>query len=157
MTAAVLLAACGSDDTSSSPEWITDIRDAVVAVEDERGGPQEYFEVTASPQLTNVFVAIDDGTAAIPYLYVDGSLEPPGPALDVESGQTFVAAAIAFDEGAILQAIAEELPDSTIDALSVEGGPGGSVRYVASVRSKVGGVLDVVIAANGSVISVTAL
>lgn len=155
-----MLAACGGDEpspSSSSPEWIGDIRDAVDAVEDERGGPQTYFEVTASPQLTNVFVASDDGTSAIPYLYVDGVLEQPGPALDVESGQTFVAAAIGFDEDTILRAITEELPDSTIDALSVEGGPGGTVRYVASVRSAVGGVLDVVIAADGSVLSVTPL
>jgi hypothetical protein len=153
-----LIVACGDDgDGVAGPEWVADIALAVEAVEQDLGGPQEFFEVTATPQLTNVFVAADDASSAVPYLYVDDVLEPPGLPLTGASGNTFAADAIDVDEDRVLSRIAEELPNATIDALSVEGGPGGSVRYVASVRSEAGGVLDVVVAADGEILSVTAL
>ena len=157
IAALIAVAACGADEAADAPDWVGDIRRAVAAVESERGDGQEYFEVTANPQLTNVFVAVENGTAAIPYLYVDGVLEDPAPALDVAGGHSFRADAITFDEDLVLASILTELPSSTVDSLSVEGGPDGSVRYVASVRSEAGGVLDVVVGADGAVISVTPL
>jgi hypothetical protein len=151
------VAACGGDDDAGAPDWVGDIRRAVAAVENERGEGQEYFEVTANQQLTNVFVSVENGAVAVPYLFVDGVLEDPAPPLGVAGGHSFRADAIALDEDLVLAAILTELPSSTVDALSVEGGPDGSVRYVASVRSEVGGVLDVVVGADGSIISVTPL
>lgn len=167
---AVLLAACAtlspacSDDGGGAPDgggatpgFVEDVRAAVDAVEAQRGGPQEFFEVTATPQVTNVFVAVDGGTSAVAYAYLDGTLQPPAPPVAGASGRTFAAEAIDFDEERVLATIADELPDATVDALSVEGGPGGSVRYVAAVRSAAGGVLDVVVAADGAILSVEPL
>jgi hypothetical protein len=155
---AVAGAACSDDDGGAANDsFVADIRSAVEAVEAELGAGQDYFEVTATLQLTNVFVAIDDATAAVPYLYVDGELQPPAPTLTGASGFTFTADAIDFDEDSILDAVAEELPDASIESLSVEGGDGGTVRYVVSVRSEVGGLLDVTVGPDGAVLAVDPL
>jgi hypothetical protein len=145
---------CGGDSATAEPDFVGDVRRAAAAVEDELGGPQEFFEITASAPLTNVFVAVDDARAAIPYVYRDGMLEPPGPRLDGASGHTFTSEAIAFDDDRVLTNVADELPDAMIDSLSVEGGPEGSVRYVVSARSLQGGVLDVVVGEGGAILSV---
>jgi hypothetical protein len=151
--------ACGDDDGDggASAGFVGDIRSAVDAVEAEMGEGQDFFEVTATPQLTNVFVAIDDATAAVPYLFVDGELQPPAPTLTGASGFTFTADAIDFDEDSILDAVAAELPDASIESLSVEGGDDGTVRYVVSVRSEVGGLLDVTVGPDGAVLAVDPL
>jgi hypothetical protein len=152
------VAGCGGDDSSDDvPSLGADILAAVAAVEAERGVGQEYFEVTAAALVTNVFVAVDDATAAVPYAFIDGELLPPEPRLDGASGFTFTADAIDFDADAVLSQLAEELPEATIESLSVEGGDGGVVRYVALVRSDVGGLLEVTVGSDGAVFAVDPL
>jgi hypothetical protein len=157
----VALAGCtgGDDDgeSSASDSFVVEVRAAAAAVEAELGGPQEFFEITATPQLTNVFVAVDDATAVIPYTFVDGELEAPAPRIEGVQGQTFRLEAVDFDAAKVLSGVETDLASSTIDAFSVEGGPGGFVRYVVSVRSEQGGVLDVVVAPSGAVIEVRPL
>jgi hypothetical protein len=153
-------AACGGDDGadgSSGDTFVSAIRPAIEAIEAELGVGQEFFEVTANDQVVNLFVAVDDATAAVPYLYLDGELQPPAPTLSGASGFTFTAAAIDFDEDAILDAVSEQLPESTIGALSIEGGEGGVVRYVVSTLSSEGGRLDVTVAPDGTVLEVDPL
>jgi hypothetical protein len=104
--------------------------------------------------VVNLFVAVDDATAAVPYVYLDGELQPPAPTLTGASGFTFSADAVDFDEDSILDAVSEELPESTIGALSIEGGAGGAVRYVISTLSPEGGQLDVTVAPDGTVLEV---
>lgn len=166
----VALAACGgSDDAGSTdssgpsgsvasegpdvPGFVTDVRRGIAAVEAELGEPQEYFEVTSTDRITNVFVAVDDGTAAIAFLYRDGVLEPPAPKQTGASGQTFVAGDVRFDESQILSAVSTELPDTTIAGLSVYG-DGVGATYVLAASSDAGGFLDIVVTEVGAIVSV---
>jgi hypothetical protein len=145
---------CGGGGDGDGGSFVADIRPAIEAVETELGTGQEFFEVTATPQLVNLFVAIEEATEAVPYVYLDGELQPPAPALTGASGFTFTADDVDFDEATILDAVAAELPDSTIEALSIEGGEGGVVRYVISTLSAEGGRLDVTVGPDGAVLEV---
>ena len=98
-------------DVSDTTLMAVDLRRAVEAVEQELGGPQQFFEVTATSQLTNVFVAIDEATGAVPYVFVDGELEVPGPALEGAEGYTFGSSALTFDDDLLLSAVADGAPE----------------------------------------------
>jgi hypothetical protein len=154
-----LLVSCGGDDggDSASDVRVDDIVPAIEAVEAELGAGQQFFEVNATAQLVNLFVSADDGASAVPYIFFDGELQPPAPALAVESGFTFGAEAVDFDADTVLRTVAEELPESTIEGFAIEGGDGGVVRYLVSTRSPQGGVLAVTVAADGTVLEVDPL
>ena len=163
VTVALLIVAalvgCGGDDADdpTPPVAVADIRPALDAVEAELGAGQQFFEVNATSQLVNLFVAVDDATSAVPYIYFEGELQPPAPALSVESGFTFGADAVDFDADTVLDSVADELPDSTIEGFAIEGGDGGVVRYLVSARSAQGGVLAVTVSPDGAVLEVDPL
>lgn len=149
---------CGGDDEEGQDlSFAGDLARAVAAVEAELGAGQAYFEVTATPQLTNIFVAVDDATAAMPYVFIDGELNPPAPTLDGASGFTFAADALDYDPDLILAQVAVEVPGATIESLSVVGADDGTVRYAAITRSSEGGRLDVTVAPDGRVLEVDPL
>ena len=156
---AALMAGCSGDgdDSAGADSFVAEIRPAIEAVEAELGAGQEFFEVTANELVVNLFVAVDGATAAVPYVYLDGELQPPAPALTGASGFTFTADAVDFDEDTVLDAVGEELTESTVEAFSIEGGDGGVVRYVVSTLSPEGGRLDVTVAADGTVLEVDPL
>ncbi len=147
--------AVGDSDESVDTSFVGDIRAGVEAVEAELGAGQEYFEVTAGPKLTNIFVAVDDATAAIPYVYPDGELLPPAPALTGASGFTFTADAIDFDEEAILAKVAEELPGRhDPDAQRRRRRRRQPCATWCPRQSAEGGVLDITVGPDGSVLAV---
>ena len=157
---AALLTGCGGgseDDDSASAVRVGDIGPALDAVEVELGAGQQFFEVNATSQLVNLFVAADDASSAVPYVYFDDELQPPAPALPVESGFTFGADAVDFDADTVLDSISDELPDATIEGFAIEGGDGGIVRYLVSTRSEQGGVLAVTVAPDGAILEVDPL
>jgi hypothetical protein len=143
----------GSVARVDPPPFVLDVKAAIAAVEDELGGPQTYFEVTANSQFTNVFVAVDEGTAAVGYVFVDGELQPPSPKEDGATGQTFTADDVDFDPMLVAGGVASDLPTSTIDAISVYGNGFGAV-YVLAASSTSGGFLDIEVGPQGDVRSV---
>ena len=82
----LVLVACSGDKTSTRTTTsvvvavggelpiVDQIDDAIAALEAKLGGPQDYFEINATPRLVNLFVALDDGTTVQPWLYFDGEL-----------------------------------------------------------------------------------
>lgn len=154
---AVFGAACGSDldDTPVSPRPAVElIAPAVEAVEAELGGPQEYFEINADERLVNLFVAADDGSSVVPYLYLDGELQAPAPSQPVAQGVTFSFDAVEFDPDTVLDRVAVDLPTATLRRFVVLVGPEGAVRYEVFVQSVQGGQLAVLVTGDGEVLGV---
>lgn len=143
-------------DADERPGFVDDVFAAIDAVEAERGAGQRYFEVTANAQFTNVFVAVDDATAAIAYAFVDGELQPPAPKQTGAEGATFAASDVAFDPALVLSGVTGDLPNSQVDAISVYG-DGIGATYVLAATSEVGGFLDIVVGPEGQVLSVDPL
>ncbi len=150
-----MLAGCGDGDKPPGElPLVAEIAPAIAAVEAELGGPQDYFEVNATPQLVNLFVATDGAAAATAYVYLGGELQPPAPPRDVTSGATFRADALDFDPEVIFEGVVDELDDPAVTQFVVVGGPGGAVQYSAFVVSSEGGVLDVLLGPDGAVLGV---
>jgi hypothetical protein len=135
------------------PPIVEQITAAVAAVEGELGGPQEYFEINATPALINLFVALNDGALAQPWLYAQG-VASSSEALPVQSGGTFTADLLDFDPATIFAKIEAEVPGATIESFYVNGDGLGNVLYGAFVTSARGGALEIILGPDGAVKSV---
>ncbi len=142
-----------SDATPHTLPLVGKIHDAVNALETKLGGPQQYFEINATPRLVNVIVALNDGKVAQPWVFLDGELSSTDGA--AATGFSFAASALDFDPAKVLSKLQEQLPESSPDLFFVEGGEGGTVRYSVAVTSEQGGQLVVIVGPDGSVQSVT--
>ena len=131
---------------------IEQIDQAVAAVEAALGGPQQYFEINATARLVNLFVSLNDGAIAQPWLYFDGTATASEgqPA----TGGTFDAESMGFDPDVILATVRSEMPELTIESFYVHGDGQGNVLYGVLATSARGGGLDVVLGADGSIKSV---
>lgn len=128
------------------------IAPAIAALETRLGGAQEYFEINATPQLVNLFVSLNNGAVAQPWVYLSGALtSTEGKAA---SGGTFSAAAIDFNPDTVLTTVLAALPGSAIESFYINGDGQGNVLYGVLATSDKGGGLDVVLGADGSVKSV---
>ncbi len=175
-TALVLLVACsdgdasidgstgtsGPDVTICDPEGsvqaeadlpaVADIEQAVADLEAELGGVQEYFEINATARLVNLWVSLNDGDIAQPWLWTDGSLSSDDG--DEASGGTFVAADLDFDPDVVLTKVRSEVPDSILETFYVHGDGTGNVQYSVLASALCGGGLDVIVGPEGDVRSV---
>ena len=150
------VAACGGDDAAPVP-IVDRIDDAIQAVEQHYGAPQQFFEISASIDEVSFVVAVNDATAAEQGGFsADGELrvpEPVGPA----NGFTFTAEAIGFDPDRIFEQVRDELNDPVIVDFAIVGAAAGSVLYDATVASEAGGVLLVRLGPEGRILGVQAL
>jgi hypothetical protein len=167
VVALVLAPACSGDGASTdtpvatststavpADEWprVDLIAPAMAALETKLGGPQQYFEVNATSKLVNLFVALNDGKVAQPWVYLNGELSAQD-GQDAQ-GHTFARNAVTFDSATILGQVKEQLAQSHPDAFIVEGGDNGAVRYSVVLTSVQGGQLVVILGPDGTVLSV---
>jgi hypothetical protein len=138
---------------------VQDIAPAVTALEAELGGPQDYFELDATALGVTLWVAgtaagdDDAATTATPYLYVGDKVASNGAAQPAQ-GQTFTAAdALTFDADRVLDDVAGDLADSTIDSFSIVGSADTGVQFAVVVASDRGGEISVQVDGEGRVIA----
>lgn len=152
----LLLVACGGSSDGSEPRGpVVDlIPDAVAAIEDHYGAPQEYFEISAALDSVGFVVAVDGATMAEQGAYgVDGAFTVPQP-VGAASGETFAADEIDVDADRIFDQLRDELDDPVIVDLAIQGGPNETVVYDATVASEGGGVLLVLLGPDGTILGV---
>ena len=77
------------------------IDDAVSALEAKLGAPQQYFEINATSQLVNLFVALNDGKVVQPWVYLDGELSSTEG--HDANGFSFARTALDFDPDKVLE------------------------------------------------------
>ena len=72
-----LVVACSGDSTAEPPPLRVDLVDAALAaLEDRLGEDVAFFEVNATAQVVNLFVAVE-GTSVVQYIYDGESLVGP--------------------------------------------------------------------------------
>lgn len=169
LVAALVAVGCSSSDSSPSsstnpptttaapievgaaPVRLELIRPAVEAVEAQLAGPQQYFEVNATPTLVNLFVATENGSKAVAYVYTKQGLEPPAEPQPA-SGPMFGAAEMTFDETRVMALAVAQLPSSTFRVFAVTGVQGGGVAYRLTVDSELGSEFQVMVGPAGDVL-----
>ena len=152
----LLLTACGGSDSGSEPPGpaVDLIPDAIAAIEAHYGAPQEYFEISAGPDAVGFVVAVEDATMAEQGSYTtDGELTVPEPVGEA-SGETFTADDVDVDPDRIFVRLREELDDPVIVDLAIQGGPGDTVVYDATIATDGGGVLLVLLGPDGAILGV---
>jgi hypothetical protein len=148
----VLVACSGSSDGSEASGPVVElIPEAIEAVEDHYGAPQEYFEISAGLDAVGFVVAVDGATMAEQGSYgADGEFTVPEPVGEA-SGETFTADQIDFDPDRIFVTVRDELDDPVIVDLAIQGGPNDTVVYDATIASDGGGVLLVLLGPDGTI------
>ncbi len=99
-------------------------------------------------------MATDDKSTATAYVYLDGELQPPAPPRDVAGGETFEPRRSTSIPTPSSPASPRSSTTPAVTQFVVVGGPGGAVQYSAFVVSSEGGVLDVLLGPDGTVLGV---
>ncbi|MFM7044183.1 MAG: hypothetical protein ACKOYG_01340 [Ilumatobacteraceae bacterium] len=145
-------------DPDAAPQAAADLPDvamidvAIEALRGELGAEPEFFEVNATPQLVNMFVALNDATMVQAWLYADGELSTQ-PAREAVGG-TFTADLIAVDPGTVFDTVRAEVPDAVVTTFYVHGNGEGGVQYGLLASTVCGGGFDITIGPGGAVLAV---
>lgn len=124
----------------------------------ETGAAAEYFEINATADVVNLFVAgrADDGTGVVtPYAYAAGELRAEQ--TRAAEGISFTAAELVFDAQRVLSCVTAELAESNVVLFFAQGAETGAVKLSVLVESRQGGQLLVDVAPDGQVLAVDAL
>ena len=143
-----------STSTGPIPEGEAPVRvelidDAIAAVEAELGGPQQYFEIFASPVVVNLLVSTGSGQG-VSYIYAAGELGEPEAGFS--DAPTFAAAEVDFDPGSVLAAVRAQLATSTFRAFSITATSAGVIDYKAVVDSSQGTEFVVYLSGTGAIL-----
>jgi hypothetical protein len=103
--------------------------------------------------VVNLWVALDNGTIAQPWVYLDGELSSKEG--QSAKGGTFTTADMKFDSAKVLDQLRTKIPDAALESFQVVGDGKGNVRYEVFATARCGGGLDIVLGSDGSVKSVT--
>lgn len=154
--APVVLGACGGDDGDGGEvagPLVGEIAPAIEAVEAELGGPQEYFEVFADVDKVSLWVATDEATMAVPYVWAAGELSDVEEGGGEAEGETFSAdEALVFDADDVLDKVLDDLGDNVTKFSIIGVGAEPGVHFSALVESDRGGILEVVVDADGKIL-----
>ncbi len=144
------------DDTDVPQPLVGDIDEAIEAVEDWYGAPQDYFEISATLQQVSIIVAVGDHSTTEQAFFVDGALVEPASSQGYAAGDpTFIAADVDFNPDTIFDEISTKLDSPVLIDFAITGSPDG-VIYDATVASDEGGVLLVLLGPDGEVLGVQA-
>lgn len=147
--AAALAACSGGDEPAEAPAIVAEIEPALAALSDGA----VLYQVAGTP--AGVELVLSDGDQAVGLTYVGGELSPATP-LGPASGYTFTPDDVDFDAERILAGVIDELDDPTLTRFEIVGG-GDRPLYSAQVLSDAGGVLQIDLAADGTVLGAAPL
>ena len=158
---AVLTSACGTPPQPADLPRVDLIDEAVSRL----GEDLEYFEVAADDRGVTLVVrlldvAADDGATGSGVLaevhrFEDGTLARISEPVEAD-GAFFSGADIDLDPSAVFDRVLAELDAATVLDLAIQGSPDGRPVYDARVRGSRGGILLVLLAADGRILGVQA-
>ena len=168
----IVLSSCGKD--AAAPDTaglrLDQIENALDAVEQQTGTDVQFFEINATTEIVNVFVATDlDGTpnadglpdAVVHYVFTekDGLETAPEPV--GANGPTFARSALDYEPSSILKKVLSELPESTpqmfvITAAGTAENSTGTVQYRLLMQSSQGGQMSIVLTNTGEIVGTDA-
>ena len=170
----VLLSISSCGKSSSEPEpgglRLDQSEVALDAVEEVAGRNPNLFEVNATTELVNIFVATDlDGApndnglpdAVKRYVFTEKDGLEIDPELVGANGPTFQRSVLDYDPATILDKVLAELPKSTpqmfvITASGTAEAPTGTVQYRLLMQSTQGGQMSIVLTNAGEIVGTDA-
>ncbi len=157
---AAFTSACGTTPQEAELPRVDLIDEAVSRLGDDL----EYFEVAADDRGVTLVVRLaevssDDGETdevlAEVYRFEDGTLARISEPVEAD-GAFFSGADIDLDPSAVFDRVLAELDAATVLDLAIQGSPDGQPVYDARVRGARGGILLVLLAADGRILGVQA-